>query len=237
MVQPIDRRSNLLWFFFFHLFFFFLDELLVRKYVSRGEQNAKSTVRLSRDNEGNFGYIYSADQDAIDAAQQAVDDADNALYNLSLEGQQRYTEKYLQAQQDTYNELTELEQAWINGEIASEEEYQRRKDEILNHYLGEGGVLQTYSNLYRVACSADADAVADAIAQADVMATAVGVNILPRITANLAKIDWGREDGFAFVCARLPVSREVLETVKVDMIPYGCTDLRMTAMPRVMPKV
>ena len=58
-----------------------------------------------------------------------------------------------------------------------------------------------------------------------------------RITANLAKIDWGREDGFAFVCARLPKCREVLETVKVDMIPYGCTDLRMTAMPRVMPKV
>ena len=57
-----------------------------------------------------------------------------------------------------------------------------------------------------------------------------------RITANLAKIDWGREDGFAFVCARLPKCREVLETVKVDMIPYGCTDLRMTAMPRVMPK-
>ena len=33
----------------------------------------------------------------------------------------------------------------------------------------------------------DVDAVAEAIAQADVMATAVGVNILPRITANLAK--------------------------------------------------
>ena len=57
-----------------------------------------------------------------------------------------------------------------------------------------------------------------------------------RITANLAKIDWGREDGFAFVCARMPKCREVLEMVKVDLIPYGCTDLRMTAMPRVMPK-
>ena len=57
-----------------------------------------------------------------------------------------------------------------------------------------------------------------------------------RITANLAKIDWGREDGFAFVCARMPKCREFAETVKVDLIPYGCTDLRMTAMPRVMPK-
>ena len=58
-----------------------------------------------------------------------------------------------------------------------------------------------------------------------------------RITANLAKINWGKEDGFAFVCARMPKCREFAETVKVDMIPYGCTDLRMTAMPKVMPKV
>ena len=136
-------------------------DLLLAEIALEEAQNAKSTVRLSRDSEGNFGYVYSADQDAIDAAQQGVDDASNSLYNLSLEGQQEYTEKYLQAQQDMYNELTELQQAWINGEIASEEEYQRRKDEILNHYLGEGGVLQTYSNLYRIACSADADAVAD----------------------------------------------------------------------------
>jgi hypothetical protein len=31
-------------------------------------KNAKSTVRLTRDNEGNFGYVYTANQDAIDEA-------------------------------------------------------------------------------------------------------------------------------------------------------------------------
>jgi hypothetical protein len=61
-------------------------------------QNAKSTVRLSRDNEGNFGYVYTADEDKIADAQQAVEDKENALYNISLEGQKNYTEKYLQAQ-------------------------------------------------------------------------------------------------------------------------------------------
>lgn len=136
-------------------------DLLLAEIALEEAQNAKSTVRLSRDNEGNFGYIYTADQDAIDNAQQGVEDADNRLYNLSLEGQQEYTEKYLQAQQEMYNELIALQQAWLNGEIASEEEYQRQKDNILNHYLGEGGVLQTYSNLYRIACQTDADAVAD----------------------------------------------------------------------------
>ena len=136
-------------------------DLLLAEIALEEAQNAKSTVRLSQDNEGNFGYVYTADQDAIDNAQQGVEDADNRLYNLSLKGQQEYTEKYLQAQQEMYNELTALQQAWLNGEIASEEEYQRQKDAILNHYLGEGGVLQTYSHLYSIACQTDADAVAD----------------------------------------------------------------------------
>ena len=49
-----------------------------------------------------------------------------------------------------YNQLTELQQAWLNGEITSEEEYERRKEEILNHYLGPDGVLTTYQNLVHI---------------------------------------------------------------------------------------
>ena len=136
-------------------------DLLLAEIALEEAQNAKSTVRLSRDNEGNFGYVYTADQDKIADAQQAVEDADNRLYNLSLEGQQEFTEKYIQATQEMYNELTELQQAWLNGEIASEEEYERRKEEILNHYLGPEGVLTTYQNLYNIAVRTDADATAD----------------------------------------------------------------------------
>lgn len=136
-------------------------DLLLAEIALEEAQNAKSTVRLSRDNEGNFGYVYTADQDAIDDAQQAYEDADNRLYNLSLEGQQEFTEKYIQATQEMYNQLTELQQAWLNGEIASEEEYERRKEEILNHYLGPDGVLTTYQNLYNIAVRTDADATAD----------------------------------------------------------------------------
>jgi mannose/cellobiose epimerase-like protein (N-acyl-D-glucosamine 2-epimerase family) len=38
-------------------------------------QSAKSTVRLQRDSEGNFGYVYTADKTAVDNAQQAFEDA------------------------------------------------------------------------------------------------------------------------------------------------------------------
>lgn len=136
-------------------------ELLLAEIALEEAQNAKSTVRLSRDSEGNFGYIYTADQDAVDDAEQGLDDAKNRLYNLSLEGQQEYTEKYLQAQQSMYEELTELQQMFLDGELASEEEYQLRKEEIINHYYGENGILRTYSNLYNIAVQTDAAATAD----------------------------------------------------------------------------
>ena len=136
-------------------------DLLLAEIALEEAKNAKSTVRLSRDSEGNFGYVYTADQDKVNDAQQAYEDADNRLYNLSLKGQQEFTEKYLQATQEMYNQLTELQQAWLNGEISSEEEYKRRKEEILNHYLGPEGVLTTYQNLYNIAVRTDADATAD----------------------------------------------------------------------------
>ena len=136
-------------------------DLLLAQIALEEAQNAQSTVRLSRDSEGNFGYVYTADQNKIDDAQQAVDDADNKLYNLSLEGQQQYTEKYLQAEQAMYEELKQLQQDYLDGNIASEEEYELRKSQIQEHYLGPEGVLTTYSKLYNIAVQTDANATAD----------------------------------------------------------------------------
>ena len=136
-------------------------DLLLAEIALEEAQNAKSTVRLSRDSEGNFGYVYTADQDKVSDAQQAVEDAENKLYNISLEGQQDYTEKYLQAQQEMYNELAELQQAYLNGEIATEAEFKARQAEIINHYYGENGVLTTYAHLYNVAVQTDAAATQD----------------------------------------------------------------------------
>jgi len=47
-------------------------------------QNAKSIVRLRRDNEGNFGYVYTATDSQVANAQQAIDDAENAYYNKRM---------------------------------------------------------------------------------------------------------------------------------------------------------
>jgi hypothetical protein len=37
-------------------------------------QNAKSQVRLRRDSEGNYGYVYTADQESVAKAEQSYED-------------------------------------------------------------------------------------------------------------------------------------------------------------------
>jgi phage repressor protein C with HTH and peptisase S24 domain len=44
-------------------------DLLVAEIALEEAQNAKNTVRLQRDSEGNFGYVYTADTSAIADAQ------------------------------------------------------------------------------------------------------------------------------------------------------------------------
>ena len=61
-------------------------------------KNAKSEVRLTRDSEGNFGYVYTANQDATASATQNYLDVQNELYNIGLENTNNYREKILQTQ-------------------------------------------------------------------------------------------------------------------------------------------
>ena len=49
-------------------------ELRLAEIALEDAQNAKSIVRLNRDNEGNWGYVYTADQDKINEAQQNYED-------------------------------------------------------------------------------------------------------------------------------------------------------------------
>jgi hypothetical protein len=57
-------------------------------------RDAKSQVRLKRDSEGNFGYVYTANAEEIADAEEKLLDAQNELYNKALEGANGYAEKY-----------------------------------------------------------------------------------------------------------------------------------------------
>ena len=54
------------------------------------------------------------------------------------------------------------------------------------------------------------------------------------IKAKMQKIDWGLEDGYEAVCAKIPQSTSpVSDEEELSLIPYGCTKLRMTILPFV----
>ena len=153
-------------------------DLLLAEIALEEAQNAKSTVRLQRDSEGNFGYVYTADQNEVANAQQQLEDAQNALYNMGLEGANKYAEQYAQTVQEMNDAIRELTDQLYNGEIASKEEYQT-KMLALEEYYGEK--LKQFSYLHSIAIQTDSRVTSDAwtrdfanmTTQTDVWMTAV----------------------------------------------------------------
>ena len=134
-------------------------DLLLAEIALEEAQSAKSTVRLQRDNEGNFGYVYTADQNEVANAQQQLEDAQNALYNIGLEGANKYAEQYAQTIQEMNDAVRELTEQWQNGEIASKEEYQAKMLELEEYY---GEKLKQFSHLHSIAVQTDSRVANDA---------------------------------------------------------------------------
>lgn len=105
-------------------------ELLQAEMALEDAKNAKSTVRLQRDNEGNYGYVYTADQDDVDDAEQNLADKQNDLYNLVLGIQNDSQEQRLQVQQEYHAAAQQLYDDYYNKHLISEEEYNTKLAEL-----------------------------------------------------------------------------------------------------------
>ena len=54
------------------------------------------------------------------------------------------------------------------------------------------------------------------------------------IKTQVKQIEWGLEDGYETVCAKVPESREPISKAKdIELHPYGCAKLRMTEIPKI----
>ena len=111
-------------------------------------QNAKSTVRLSRDNEGNYGYVYTADQNAVNDAQDALAQAENDLYNIRLNATNDYGEKMVQAQKEYIEKLAEIDKQYADDDVKRTEARKKAKKEYYD-------IIDTYSKLYSIAQQED----------------------------------------------------------------------------------
>lgn len=134
-------------------------DLLLAEIALEEAQNAKSIVRLQRDSEGNFGYVYTADGAAVSEAEQNMLDKQNNLYNIALQGANDYSQKYQQTLNEMYSTLTDLQQQYLEGAFESEEEYHAAVEAAKKYYYDK---LQQYSSLHTVAITLDSRVINDA---------------------------------------------------------------------------
>ena len=134
-------------------------EVLLAEIALEDARNAKSTVRLQRDNEGNYGYVYTADGEQVDAAEDDLAKKNNDLYNLVLGQANDYTQKIIQLTQERNAALKDLDMAWAEGRIADEETYNKLREDINNKY--NALIQEDYESYYRALYWLDQTAVTD----------------------------------------------------------------------------
>ena len=81
--------------------------------------NAKSQVRMMRDAEGNYGFVYTADANAVADAEQNYEDKLHELQVLNTDYIKQLEENYLELQQNVRDQLASLDIT----QFATEEEY------------------------------------------------------------------------------------------------------------------
>lgn len=113
-------------------------ELLLAQIALEEAQNAKTTVRLQRDAEGNYGYVYTADQNKVADAEQRVADAENNLYNTAREAENETLKQSFEINQEYQAKLKEL---W-EDETLTYEEKEKRQEELEQMYTDRLEKLQ-----------------------------------------------------------------------------------------------
>jgi hypothetical protein len=87
-------------------------------------KNNKDTVRLSKDNEGNWSYVYTSSVDKVDEAQQKYEDA---LYNM---------------QNLSYEYMEEMSSAMMSTSLAMMEEIQALRIQDFDSYDAYAAEIQ-----------------------------------------------------------------------------------------------
>ena len=123
-------------------------ELLQAQIALEEAKDAKDQVRLTRDSEGNYGYVYTANEDKVSGAEQAVADAENKLYNIGLEGAQDYQSKKAEILQEAIDTFASIEEQYQTGQIETEAEFNAKMEEAKQYYYDR---LKEYDNLYYMA--------------------------------------------------------------------------------------
>ena len=105
-------------------------ELRLAEIELENTQNSKDTVRLSKDSEGNWSYIYTQDENNIEEAEQKYEDALYEMQNLSQNYLNEMSSMMLETSQAMMDEISALR----IQDFSSYEEYQSEIKRIQDKY-------------------------------------------------------------------------------------------------------
>lgn len=121
-------------------------ELRLAEIALEDARNAKSEVRLTRDNEGRWGYMYTANTEEVDKAEQELENKQYALQQLQEDTLKDAGEKILSLQNDYIDAMTELQSSDL-----SDEQKKQRAEELTSLYQQQ---LNYYYKTYAQALEA-----------------------------------------------------------------------------------
>ena len=109
-------------------------EILQKRIALEEAQQNKSQMKLKRDTQGNYSYVYAADEANMAAAQSDLLDAENNAYNLSKDNMIEMQNNSMSALKDAYSLIQDI---WTNANLTLEEKSDRTQKVVdaLKEYL------------------------------------------------------------------------------------------------------
>lgn len=109
-------------------------EILQKRIALEEAQRNKSQMKLRRDSQGNYSYVYTADEGDVAAAEGDLLDAQNNAYNLSKEQMKQTQDDSLSALQDAKSMIDNI---WNDANLSLDEKKKRTQTIIdsLKEYL------------------------------------------------------------------------------------------------------
>ncbi len=108
-------------------------QLYLAQIELENSQHDKDTVRLTRDSEGNWGYVYTTNEEKVNEAQQKYEDALYEMQNKNHEYLDEMSSSVIDLTQQMNEEIAALE----ISDFANLEEYNARVEEIQQKYLAQ----------------------------------------------------------------------------------------------------
>lgn len=120
-------------------------EIALKQIALEEAQKNKSSMKMKRDAQGNYSYVYAGDEEDISAKQQELADAQNQLYNLDKEQYQQN----LNDMMSYYADFTDKYKELMLDTTLSDEEREKKKAMLIEQYGALINSIQTDNETIR----------------------------------------------------------------------------------------